>query len=259
MVTTSAVLDQLRGRIVQRAKPLQLILFGSHARGDARPQSDYDLLVVMPDGTHRGGATDTIQEAIRELHVATDIVVTTPGEIARWGNLVGRVFRPALSEGMVLYDTIGERVRGEPVSEVDIADETTRWIRRASDDLEIAQAAFERGRSGVACYLAQQAVEKATKAVLIFRQIDFPFTPNLTELVSLVPDGWQLKDVHIEGGQLNRWAIAGRYPVEDLPDPEEPDASEALAQAHQVVEAVVEDLRARGIADPPTTPGPLRE
>jgi predicted nucleotidyltransferase len=45
--------DRIVRRIVEAVHPLRIILFGSRARGDARPDSDLDLLVVMPEGTHR--------------------------------------------------------------------------------------------------------------------------------------------------------------------------------------------------------------
>jgi uncharacterized protein len=47
-------ISQLRfllARIEETYRPLQVWLFGSRARGDARPDSDWDLLVVVPDDT----------------------------------------------------------------------------------------------------------------------------------------------------------------------------------------------------------------
>jgi uncharacterized protein len=44
-----AVLDELVVRLVAAYDPLQIYLFGSKARGDAGPDSDYDLLLVVPD------------------------------------------------------------------------------------------------------------------------------------------------------------------------------------------------------------------
>lgn len=48
-----AAINVVVRRIVDASRPLRIILFGSAARGDARPWSDIDLLVVMPNGTHR--------------------------------------------------------------------------------------------------------------------------------------------------------------------------------------------------------------
>src|SRR5437870_13891743 len=67
-------------RIVRQFAPDKIILFGSHARGIARPDSDVDILVVLPvDGSKRMKAVE-IAVALRDIDVAKDIVVTTPEE-----------------------------------------------------------------------------------------------------------------------------------------------------------------------------------
>jgi predicted nucleotidyltransferase len=91
-------------RIVTGFQPLRILLFGSRARGDATPDSDVDLLVVMPDGTDRRATAVAILRTLTGMLVAKDVVVTTPEEIARRGALVGTVLRPALREGKVLYE-----------------------------------------------------------------------------------------------------------------------------------------------------------
>jgi hypothetical protein len=52
-MTTADVIQIMTDRIVRDFHPLRLILFGSHARGDARPESDVDLLVVLPQVAHK--------------------------------------------------------------------------------------------------------------------------------------------------------------------------------------------------------------
>jgi hypothetical protein len=92
-------------RIVKAFNPVKIILFGSHARGDARPDSDIDLLVVMPDDLADPVETwHGMMRAVSGLPAAKDIIITTPGEIARRGNLVGTVLRPALRQGKTLYE-----------------------------------------------------------------------------------------------------------------------------------------------------------
>jgi predicted nucleotidyltransferase len=91
-------------RIVHAFQPERIILFGSMARGDVTPYSDLDLLIVMPDGTNHRETTAAVYDILRDLTTPTDIVVTTPAEIAEWGHLVGTILRPALREGIVLYD-----------------------------------------------------------------------------------------------------------------------------------------------------------
>ncbi|HEX9867910.1 MAG TPA: nucleotidyltransferase domain-containing protein [Candidatus Tectomicrobia bacterium] len=91
-------------RIVRDYDPVKIILFGSHARGEAGLESDIDLLVVLPEVANKRHAVVAIRRLLTDLLMPKDIVVTTPEEIARRGDLVGTVLRPALREGKVLYE-----------------------------------------------------------------------------------------------------------------------------------------------------------
>ena len=98
-----ALIQAIVARIVQRFAPRQVILFGSRARGDAAPDSDLDLLVVLPfEGSRRAKQLE-IRLALRDLHMAKDIVVVTPEELERYRNVVGSIVEPALREGRVLH------------------------------------------------------------------------------------------------------------------------------------------------------------
>ncbi len=94
-------------RMVQRIRkqfnPERIILFGSHARGDAGPDSDVDLLVVMPVEGSKRDARLEIALALCDIRVPKDIVVTTP-EAYEWRKeIVGTIEHPAAREGKVLY------------------------------------------------------------------------------------------------------------------------------------------------------------
>ncbi len=90
-------------RLVKRFDPEQIILFGSHARGAARPDSDIDLLVVLPlQGSKRAKQVE-MRLALHDIRVPKDIIVATPEEVARQRNIVGTLIRPALREGKVIY------------------------------------------------------------------------------------------------------------------------------------------------------------
>jgi len=90
-------------RIVSRFHPERVILFGSHARGDAGPDSDVDLLVVMPvEGSKREKAVE-IGVALHDIRLPKDIVVTTPEAFESRKDIVGTIERPAATQGKVLY------------------------------------------------------------------------------------------------------------------------------------------------------------
>ncbi|MDA0268552.1 MAG: nucleotidyltransferase domain-containing protein [Cyanobacteria bacterium] len=102
--SASPWLEIMRDRIVAHFQPLKIILFGSHARGDANPDSDIDLLVVFQQLSHKRKMAISIRKVLSDLPVAKDIIVTTPKEIDEYGDLIGTVLRPALKEGKTLYE-----------------------------------------------------------------------------------------------------------------------------------------------------------
>jgi predicted nucleotidyltransferase len=90
-------------RIVKRFDPEQIILFGSHARVDAGPDSDVDLLVVMG---YEGSARDKgleIRVTVHDILVPKDVIVTSPEDFAWRKEIVGTIEWPAAREGKVLY------------------------------------------------------------------------------------------------------------------------------------------------------------
>ncbi len=97
------VIDLMVRRLVERFDPDQIILFGSYARGTARPDSDVDLLVVMPVTGSKRAKQLELRLALHDIPVAKDIILVTPDEVIRRRNIVGTIIRPALQEGKVLY------------------------------------------------------------------------------------------------------------------------------------------------------------
>ncbi len=90
-------------RLVKRFDPDQIILFGSHARGTAQPDSDIDLLVVLPITGSKRAKQVEMRVALHDIAVPKDIIVATPEQVSRQRNIVGTIIRPALREGKVLY------------------------------------------------------------------------------------------------------------------------------------------------------------
>jgi uncharacterized protein len=99
-------LPEIIDRLVRRLDLLQIILFGSWARGDAGPDSDVDSLLVLASVPldEKRNLTVAALDAVNDVPVSVDVVVTDPDEIARRGDLIGTVLRPALREGVVVYE-----------------------------------------------------------------------------------------------------------------------------------------------------------
>ena len=102
--TAKTLIDRITRRVVRRFRPERIILFGSCARGEAGPDSDVDLLVVLPiEGSKREKQIE-IRLALHDLNVPTDVIVSTPEEFAWRKDIVGTIEYPAAHDGRVLYE-----------------------------------------------------------------------------------------------------------------------------------------------------------
>ncbi len=99
-----ATLREMVRRLVERFQPEKIILFGSRARGEAGPDSDIDLLIVLPGPLRRLEQTVDMRLALRGLGVAKDVFLATPEELVAHKDLPGTLIYPALREGRVLYE-----------------------------------------------------------------------------------------------------------------------------------------------------------
>src|SRR5437868_12809043 len=89
--TPQALIRRMVQRIVKRFHPEQIILFGSHARGDAGPDSDVDLLVVMDfEGTAFNKGLEILQ-ALHDFRGPKDVIVTRPVDFAWRKDVVGTI------------------------------------------------------------------------------------------------------------------------------------------------------------------------
>jgi predicted nucleotidyltransferase len=89
--------------IVREFRPEQVILFGSHGRGEAGPDSDVDLLVVMPVEGPKHRKQVQIRVALHGFVIPKDIIVTTPEDFAWRREIPGTIEYPASREGRVMY------------------------------------------------------------------------------------------------------------------------------------------------------------
>lgn len=106
-----AVTDELLGEIVSRilavGSPDRIILFGSRARGTARPDSDLDLLIIEESDLPRFKRAVRYYLALIGTFLGEDIVVWTPQEVAEWEAVPNAFISTALREGKTLYARSG--------------------------------------------------------------------------------------------------------------------------------------------------------
>jgi predicted nucleotidyltransferase len=97
------ILSDLVRRIVEVAHPRQIILFGSAARDEMGPDSDLDVLVVVPDATPCRQTAQTIYRHLIGLDASVDVVVATESDLRQYGDNFSLVYYPALREGRAIY------------------------------------------------------------------------------------------------------------------------------------------------------------
>ncbi len=110
------------------------------------------------------------------------------------------------------------------------------WLNRAQSNLSLAKMQGERVYLEDLCFNAQQAAEKAIKAVLIHREVEFPYVHDLSELLTVLEQaGQELPPVLRQAERLTRFAVFTRYPGIAPPiSPEE--YTEATRIAEEVVQ-----------------------
>lgn len=90
-------------RIVQNFSPKKVILFGSYARGNPRPESDVDLLVVM-DTPDEGEQSIQIRQAV-DCDFGLDLIVRTPQSLRKRLKLGDFFLREIVGQGKTLYES----------------------------------------------------------------------------------------------------------------------------------------------------------
>ena len=103
MIDFQSRLDLLISRIVEIAHPLRIVMFGSAARRDIGPDSDIDLLVIMPEGTQRRATAQKLYREISGVGIPFDVLVATPSDILKHKDNIGLIYRSALREGIEVY------------------------------------------------------------------------------------------------------------------------------------------------------------
>lgn len=114
-------------------------------------------------------------------------------------------------------------------------DDAKEWLNRARSDLALAKARGQDIYLEDLCFHAQQAAEKAVKALLIMQGVEFPYVHDIAQLLTLLEEaGHQIPGPLREAERLTRFAVSTRYPG-IAPPVDEEEYQQALTIAEEVV------------------------
>jgi len=86
-------------------EPDKIILFGSQARGDAKSNSDYDILVIKDSIEDELKVTKNIYKSFLNIDelISIDVIVASKHNIEKYKDNIGYILKPALKEGIIIY------------------------------------------------------------------------------------------------------------------------------------------------------------
>jgi predicted nucleotidyltransferase len=197
-------------RLAAAAPDAQVILFGSHARGEATPSSDVDFLVVEPEVANEARESVRLHRTLRDLRMPADVIVVSRDYAERWREVRGGLVHAALSGG-----PRSRGMSGKPDLPGDL-------LALAREDLAAGGG-------------------KVLKAAIASRGQEFLFTHDIGLLLQLCQDaGLEIPADLAEADGLTPYAAAIRY---GLGDPGAVATSDALRWAALGVQWVEAMLR----------------
>lgn len=241
-------LDALVAAIVARVQPELVLLFGSRARGDAHADSDYDLMVVVPDGEDAESCRKTVTDICRSMSLPADILARTTSEYQRRQNDPGFLDWLIYREGRLLYSSgkvpqgsaRSDRVRERQAEGVNL------WLAHADDDFRdlMNSAAAADPAWGAICFHAHACIEKLLKAMIVTHGKFPPRTHELAELLQRVdPVIRDDPDIIASCVLLQEVFPKSRYSPNPLPMPDE--ARRAVDAVRLARERLLKELKRR--------------
>jgi uncharacterized protein len=101
-VVDETLIAEAGRRLAAAAPDAQVVLFGSHARGEAGPHSDADFLVIEPEVANEAEESVRLHRTLRDLRLPADVIVVSRDYAERWRNVRGGLVHAALSQGRIL-------------------------------------------------------------------------------------------------------------------------------------------------------------
>ncbi|MYD61706.1 MAG: nucleotidyltransferase domain-containing protein [Gemmatimonadetes bacterium] len=109
-IISEAIIDQIVQKIVDQVNPLQVILFGSYARGMPNIDSDVDLFVIVESNLPRHKRSAKIRLLFSPAPCPLDILVYTPQEVESCSGVVNHIVTHVMTTGKILYERSPDRV-----------------------------------------------------------------------------------------------------------------------------------------------------
>lgn len=256
----AAVPNDLLQSIIAYFSPRQVILFGSQARGEAGPDSDIDLVVLLDDDAPGEHFSATAACEAREVYRrACDIVTWRISDFYNRARIIGSLPYTVLHEGHIVYgenleSNAGERLSAGPINPAAQWSEARRWIAIADQDLRAVAICLraEPPAMETAAYHCQQAAEKLLKASLVAAARPTRKTQDLDELAGEVAEAHPHLAPLANGCRfMTRWGFVYRYPTEPSGDTPPPPSDSEIGRA----QAILAELRGAIAADDPERRG----
>ena len=97
----SDIADTIVSRLLEQVDPLRIYLLGSCARGDERPESDVDVLIV--EGGAFGRELSRIRRALADVRGPKDLLLFSADEFDYWKDSPNHIIGDCAREGVLLY------------------------------------------------------------------------------------------------------------------------------------------------------------
>lgn len=182
------VIDEIVRRVMSVVTAERIILFGSAATGQMTKDSDIDLLVLQKEPNDQD-QRQFIHDALSGWGYAFDIISISTDWFEASKDMIGGIAYPANKYGTVIFRNDSRLAPGIPVSADEVLKKLVRqWTEKADKDVKAAEDLLTCGvpLTSHVCFHSNQAVEKYLKAFLTLRQVEFPKTHSIQELLDLV-------------------------------------------------------------------------
>jgi HEPN domain-containing protein len=232
--------------IVDFFKPQRVILFGSAARGEAGPDSDIDLMVVVDDDAPPEMLTSQARnQARRGYRRPADVFPIRAATFERNRNIVGTLAAEADIDGIVVY---GSPKGPPPMKAPDPHarwEAVERWLVVAANDRKTVAAcmAADPPLRGSAAFHCQQAIEKLLKGFLTLAGKRSRKTHSLSQLGAVATASFpEIADLVSAVENWSSGVADFRYPGDPHPEPDDDELRHAL----EIIDELARRLAAKG-------------